>query len=241
MIEINGKEYRNIQVQVEKNKEDIEVLQEHVPYEPVFYTKEQTNTKFVSKDNLTDFSINDIIVADSQIQEGWVDLRAVLDENTKSKISMDPVSAVITVTSGEDYAQLEISDTDISLTGNVSVNAVPLKPQTYEYSLTFFTGTAGTGPFQYFNVKFITHDVINTPETYADVANIIWNYGTSDNDNTKRSMDGYSWSSEDDQYTNAIVWADNATPKKVYYALEGFIRIQCDAIFSTITLTHRTI
>ena len=241
MIEINGTVYRNLQEQVEKNKEDIEVLQEHTPYEPVFYNKDQTDAKFVSKDNLTDFSINDIIVADSEIQSGAVDLRAVSSQDVKSEVSLDTTSIILKVMSGDDSAQIGVSGTDIDLTGNVSVNAVTLKPETYEYSLTFFTGTAGTGPFQYFNVKFITHDVISTPTTYADVANIIWTYGTSDNEDTKRSMMAYSWNSEDEQYTNAVVWADNATPKKVYTALEGFVRIECTAIFSTITLTHRTI
>lgn len=243
MIEINGKQYRNLQEQVQKNMDDIEVLKEHVPYEPVFYNKDQTDAKFVSKDNLTDSSIDDVIVADSEIKSGSVELKAVSseDEDVNSSISMDSTSAVITVNSGEDYAQVEISDTDINLTGSVKVNGVLLKPETYEYSLTFFTGTAGTGPFQYFNVKFITHDVISTPTTYADVANIIWNYGTSDNDTTKKSMKAYSWDSVYESYTNAVVWADNATPKKVYTALEGFVRIECTAIFSTITLGRRTI
>lgn len=239
-IEIDGKIYRNIQEQVKKNMDDIEVLKEHVPYEPVFYTKEQTDTKFVSKGNLTDYSINDVIIADSEIQSGAVDLRAVSSQDVKSEVSLDPTSVIIKVMSGEDSAQIGVSGTDIDLTGDVSVNNVPLKPETYEYSMTFFTGTSG-GPYQYFNVKFITHDIISIPTTYADVADIIWKYGTADNDASKRSMDAYSWSSEDEQYTYAVVWADNASPKKVYYALEGFVRIECNAIFSTITLGRRTI
>lgn len=251
MIEINGKVYRNLQEQVEKNQEDIELLKAKVPYPDEFYTKEQSddryytktnaNTKFVSKDNLTDYSINDVIIADSEIQSGSVELRAVSSQDINSNVSLDPTSVIIKVMSGEDSAQIGVSGTDIDLTGNVSVNAIPLKPETYEYSMTFFTGTAGTGPFQYFNVKFITHDIVSIPTTYADVANIIWKYGSADNDASKRSMMAYSWDSNDESYTNAVVWADNASPKKVYYALEGFIRIQCNSIFSTITLGRRTI
>lgn len=46
MIEINGKEYRNIQEQVEKNKEDIEDLRTRIPYEDQFYTREQTDARY---------------------------------------------------------------------------------------------------------------------------------------------------------------------------------------------------
>lgn len=219
----------------------IEDLDDRIPDQYNYYNKTQADNKFVSKANLTDYSLNDIIVADSEIQSGEVDLRAVSSQDVKSEVSLDPTSVIIKVYSGEDSAQIGVSGTDIDLTGNVSVNNIPLNPETYEYSMTFFTGTAGSGPFQYFNVKFTTHDIVGIPTTYADVANIIWKYGTADNDASKRSMKAYSWSSEDEQYTYAVVWADNASPKKVYYALEGFVRIECNAIFSTITLGRRTI
>lgn len=44
MININGKEYRNIQEQVEKNKEDIEALQQGITADA--YTKEEADEKF---------------------------------------------------------------------------------------------------------------------------------------------------------------------------------------------------
>ena len=46
MIEINGKEYRNIQEQVEKNKDDIADLRTRIPYEDQFYTREETDARY---------------------------------------------------------------------------------------------------------------------------------------------------------------------------------------------------
>ena len=46
MIEINGKIYRNLQEQVEKNQEDIADLKTRIPYEDQFYTREQTDARY---------------------------------------------------------------------------------------------------------------------------------------------------------------------------------------------------
>ena len=43
MIIVGDKVYRNIQEQVEKNKEDIEDLNHRIPAEPHFYTEEETD------------------------------------------------------------------------------------------------------------------------------------------------------------------------------------------------------
>lgn len=50
MITINGKEYRNIQEQVEKNKDDIEDIKAVIPYPSnEYYTKTEADTKFSTK------------------------------------------------------------------------------------------------------------------------------------------------------------------------------------------------
>lgn len=46
MIEINGKEYRNIQEQVEKNKDDIADLRTRIPYEDQFYTRVESDARY---------------------------------------------------------------------------------------------------------------------------------------------------------------------------------------------------
>ena len=53
MIVINGKEYRNIQEQVQKNMEDIEELQEQV--DDGYYTKEESDAKFQTKADMSDY------------------------------------------------------------------------------------------------------------------------------------------------------------------------------------------
>ena len=52
-IIINGKTYRNLQEQVQKNMEDIEELQERVDYS--YYTKEESDAKFQTKADMSDY------------------------------------------------------------------------------------------------------------------------------------------------------------------------------------------
>ena len=52
-IEINGKIYRNLQEQVQKNMDDIEELQERV--DDGYYTKEESDVKFQTKANMSDY------------------------------------------------------------------------------------------------------------------------------------------------------------------------------------------
>ena len=136
MIKINGKEYRNIQEQVAKNQEDIAKNQEDIAdlqdkqgytkgeADAKFrtiddsYSKSQSNSTFVSKANLTDYSINDIIVADSEIQSGSVELRAVSSQSVKSEVSLDPSSALIKTTSGTNNSTIGVSGTEVDVTTN---------------------------------------------------------------------------------------------------------------------------
>ena len=83
------------------------------------YTKEQANTRFVSKANLTDYSINDIIVADSEIQSGAVDLRAVSSQDVMSEVSLDPSSAIIKVKSGTNNATIGVSGTEVNVNAGI--------------------------------------------------------------------------------------------------------------------------
>lgn len=54
MIEINGKVYRNLQEQVEKNKEDIEDLQQGITVD--VYTKAESDAKFQTKADMSDYA-----------------------------------------------------------------------------------------------------------------------------------------------------------------------------------------
>ena len=88
------------------------------------YTKAESDAKFVSKTNLTDYSINDIIVADSEIQSGAVDLRAVSAQDVKSEVSLDPSSAIIKTTSGTNNSTIGVSGTDVDIsTGTLKYNS----------------------------------------------------------------------------------------------------------------------
>lgn len=139
MVEINGKVYRNLQEQVEKNKEDIEDIKESgvgggytagdgieiitesddtktISIDNTVETKANATSRFVSKDNLTDYSINEIIVANSQVDSDTVDLRAVYSQDVKSEVSLDPTSTIIRTMSGTDTSTIGISATEIDVT-----------------------------------------------------------------------------------------------------------------------------
>lgn len=151
MIEINGKIYRNIQEQVEKNKEDIEELQESLPDLSDYYTKTQANNKFVSKSNLTDYSINHIIAGNSEIDNDTVDLRAVYSQDVKSEVSLDPNSIIIRTMSGTDVSTLGISATEVDLTTSMlkyNGNEVATKNDIPEGApVVIITGNSSTGTF----------------------------------------------------------------------------------------------
>lgn len=135
MIEINGKVYRNIQEQVEQNKEDIAELKEHgtgesysagtginisdenvISIDNTVETKANATNRFVSKDNLTDYSINEIIVGNSQVDSDNVDLRAVYSQDVKSEVSLEPTSTIIRTMSGTDTSTIGLSATEIDIT-----------------------------------------------------------------------------------------------------------------------------
>lgn len=135
MIEIKGKIYRNIQEQVAKNQEDIDDLNHRMPIADQFYTKEesdalyqtkeamsnyftktQSNDKFLEKDALTDYSIDHIIMGNSEIDNDTVELRAVYSQDVKSEVSLDPNSIIIRTMSGTDVSTLGISATEVDIT-----------------------------------------------------------------------------------------------------------------------------
>lgn len=133
MIEINGKQYRNIQEQVKKNMEDIKELQESggtsytagdgiditegvISIDDTVETKANATSRFVSKANLTDYSINEIIVANSNVDSDNVDLRAVYSQDVKSEVSLDPTSTIIRTMSGTDISTIGMSATEIDIT-----------------------------------------------------------------------------------------------------------------------------
>lgn len=135
MIEINGTVYRNLQEQVEKNKEDIEELQQSGITVDA-YTKEESDAKFLTKSALTDYSINEIIVGNSQVDSDNVDLRAVYSQDVKSEVSLDPTSSIIRTMSGTDVSTIGISGTEIDVSTSLfkyNSNEVATKDDILEY------------------------------------------------------------------------------------------------------------
>lgn len=138
MIEINGITYRNIQQQVAKNTDDIDKLKKEgiggSSYEAgtgiditnntisidntVVATKSDlpNMNNYVSKVNLWDSSINQIVVGNSEIEPNNVDLRALYSQDVKSEISAEPTSTIIRTMSGTDVSTIGISATEIDVT-----------------------------------------------------------------------------------------------------------------------------
>ena len=134
-ITINGKTYRNLQQQVLQNMNDIAEIKEHgtgesysagtginisdenvISIDNTVETKANATSRFVSKANLTDYSINEIIVGNSQVDSDNVDLRAVYSQDVKSEVSLDPTSTIIRTMSGTDTSTIGISATEIDIT-----------------------------------------------------------------------------------------------------------------------------
>lgn len=134
-ITINGKTYRNLQQQVLQNMNDIADLKEHgtgesysagtginisdenvISVDNTIETKANATSRFVSKANLTDYSINEIIVGNSDVDGDNVNLRAVYSQDVKSEVSLDPTSTIIRTMSGTDTSTIGISATEIDIT-----------------------------------------------------------------------------------------------------------------------------
>lgn len=134
-ITINGKTYRNLQQQVLQNMNDIAEIKEHgtgesysagtgisisdenvISIDNTVETKANATNRFVSKTNLTDYSINEIIVGNSEVDADNVDLRAVYSQDVKSEVSLDPTSTIIRTMSGTDTSTIGISATEIDIT-----------------------------------------------------------------------------------------------------------------------------
>lgn len=79
-------------------------------------TKANATNRFVSKANLTDYSINQIIVGNSDIDADNVSLQAVYSQDVKSEVSLDPTSTIIRTMSGTDTSTIGISATEIDIT-----------------------------------------------------------------------------------------------------------------------------
>ena len=81
-----------------------------------YFTKSQSNDKFLEKAALTDYSIDHIIAGNSEIDNDTVDLRAVYSQDVKSEVSLDPNSIIIRTMSGTDVSTFGISATEIDIT-----------------------------------------------------------------------------------------------------------------------------
>ena len=94
----------------------IDITDNVISVDNTIETKANATNRFVSKANLTDYSINQIIVGNSDIDNDNVDLRAVYSQDVKSEISLDPTSTIIRTMSGTDTSTIGISSTEIDVT-----------------------------------------------------------------------------------------------------------------------------
>ena len=152
MLIRDGKEYRNLQQQVAENTDDIAELKQGGVVADA-YTKEEADAKFatktecnskLSRSNLTDYSINDIIVADSEIQSGEVELRAVSSQDVNSEVSLDPTSVIIKTSSGLNNSTIGVSGTEINLTASIAKynsNEIAVKSDLSSKQDTLVSGT----------------------------------------------------------------------------------------------------
>ena len=118
MIEINGKIYRNIQEQVEKNKDDIEDLQESMPDMSNYYTKTQAN-------GLLDLKADKSTTYTKTEDNELLDLKA--DKSTTyTKTEVDTLiegvegTAVVVITGNSSSGTLTQDEYDLLFNSNVS-------------------------------------------------------------------------------------------------------------------------
>lgn len=78
MIEVNGKQYRNLQEQVLKNQEDIALLKSKVPYPDEFYTKEECDEKFQPLEYIHNVTLS----FETSINVWYVNLKIKNDSDT---------------------------------------------------------------------------------------------------------------------------------------------------------------
>ena len=169
MIEINGNKYRNIQEQVEKNMEDIEDIKKAMPYPSnEYYTKTESNNKFVSKVSLIDGSINTMAIANSAFESGEVNIRAQSNESeyVRSYVSLDPNSIVIQTETDDDEASIGISATEIDLTaGVVKVNGNKVH-DVYQHDMILLLADTDS---QYAAAHIILNDDYGTAYTFEQI------------------------------------------------------------------------
>ena len=96
MIKYNGKEYRNLQEQVAKNKEDIEWLKEQPAVDG--YTKAQADEKFAAKEDLEDY------ITKTEVEEDYAKKTAV-KEIEQHVINLK----VMTDADGESYSHIRFT------------------------------------------------------------------------------------------------------------------------------------
>ena len=96
MIKYNGKEYRNLQEQVAKNKEDIEWLKEQPAVDG--YTKAQADEKFAAKEDLEDY------ITKAEIEEDYA------KKTTVKNIELHVINLkVMTDADGESYSYIRFT------------------------------------------------------------------------------------------------------------------------------------
>ena len=127
----------------------------------------------LTRPNLTDYSIGEIIVGNSTIDSDNVDLRAVYSQDVNSFLSLEPTSAILKTVSGTDNSTIGVSGTEVDVTtGMFKYNSSEVATKA-DLALKQDTLTAGT------NVTIDSDNVISAVDTTYTAGNNI----TIDSDN----------------------------------------------------------
>ena len=94
----------------------IDIEDNEISIDDTVETKANATSRFVSKASLTDDSIAQIIVGNSDIDIDNVDLNAVYSQDVKSQLSLEPTSAILRTMSGTDTSTIGVSATEIDIT-----------------------------------------------------------------------------------------------------------------------------
>lgn len=112
--------------------EGIDITDNEISIDSTVETKANATSRFVTKTSLTDNSIAEIIVGNSDIDIDNVDLNAVYSQDVKSELSLEPTSAILRTMSGTDVSTIGISATEIDVTtGTLKYNTKEVATKEY--------------------------------------------------------------------------------------------------------------
>lgn len=124
-IDLKGKTYRNLQEQVLKNAEDIDILKHKIPYEDEFYTKTETDEKFET--------IGNVNSKDAQV---LLDAKNYTDEQVIPVSGTNNGTNWLTITIGEETYNIPQKSEINNYKANIVINAAGYANLCFEVPIT---------------------------------------------------------------------------------------------------------